>query len=224
MTTVRHLGHESAYRGEDLVTKRAETKIVLLGVGALGSWLLDLLARQGFTSITIVDFDKVDDTNFGTQNYGARERGREKVAIAARNLYLRLGVSVEAISQKVTAKNVNKILKDADLVVDLFDNHESRNLVRDHCADKGINCLHAGMSHDGFAEVEWNENYRAHPVPVEQDDTDVPCEYPLASNLVHITVGLVSEIITRFVDTGVKESVHFTLGDLHTHKVWSSGS
>ncbi len=74
------------------------------------------------------------------------------------------------------------------------------------------------MSADGFAEIEWNENYRAHPVP--EEDEDAPCDYPLAANLVHFAVAIASEVVNKFVDTGVKESVHFTLGDLHSDVIW----
>lgn len=220
MKLADHLAHESRFRGAEALQRRATFPITICGCGALGSWLLDLLVRQGYHAATIIDRERVDKANYGTQNYGQRDTGRMKASISANNLYMRLGVKVVAVDDEVKPTNVQRLIKGSGLVIDLFDNPESRNLLRDACKTAGIPCLHAGMSGDGFAEVEWNENYTAHPNPPAAGNE--PCDYPLAANLVHFTVGLVAEVVNRFVDTGVKQSVHFTLKDMHVHTVWES--
>ncbi len=212
-----HLQHEAEFRGENTVLQRSKPRIVICGVGSLGSKLLDLLASQGYTNLAVIDKDRVEGKNFGTQNYGLADVGRMKAQQAAANLFRRLRVKIESYSQELRASNAKSLLK-GDLVIDVFDNAESRNLVRDHCREHKIACLHAGLSDDGFAEVEWNDNYRAHPVP-EESGEEIPCEYPLASNLVAFTVALTAEVVNKFFGQGIQQSIHFTLNDLHVDKV-----
>ncbi len=216
-----HLAHESEFRGQDSVDRRGNKVILLAGVGALGSWLVDLLVRQGYTSLTVLDRDSVEGANFGTQNYGNEDIGRKKATAIATRIFRRLKINVAAIDKELRSSNAKKILGGFGLVIDLFDNVESRMLLKEFCEAQKIPCLHVGMSGDGFSEIEWNENYRAHP-PAEVVDQEEPCDYPLASNLVHITVGLAAEVINKFIDGGVKESVHFTLKDMHVHR-WPNG-
>lgn len=214
-----YLGHESEYRGADVISKRRETSIVIMGVGALGSKLVNLLATQGYHSMRLVDMDRVEAKNYGTQDFGRRDVGRMKASVSRANLFSRLGPikGIQAEDKKVTEGNVDRFIRGAGLVLDCFDNHESRVLIKNACADK-IPCLHIGMSGDGFAEIEWNKHYRSRPAPEQVDESGNPCEYPLAANLVHLTVGLAAEVINKFVDKGKKESVQFTLNDFHADR------
>lgn len=209
-----HLLHEAEFRGEDIVLQRSKPRIVICGVGALGSKLVDLLASQGYTNLSVIDKDRVEGKNFGTQHYGLADVGRMKAQQIAANLFRRLKVKIDSHPQELRANNVKKLLV-GDLIIDLFDNADSRNLVRDYCREHGISCLHAGLSDDGFAEVEWNENYEAYPVNLVSPEGEIPCEYPLAANLVHLAVGFTSEVINKFFGKNIKESVHFTLNDMH---------
>lgn len=210
------LTHEALYRGRGYLERRAKKRILVCGAGALGSRLVDALACQGYVP-DVVDFDKVDLHNYGNQLFGPADRGKLKATQCANNTYRRLGVKVGAIDKKVTAENAGKIVKGYDLVVDVFDSAESRQLLVDACKAANITCLHAGMSGDGFAEIEWNENYRTHG---DQPAVgDAPCEYPLALNLVLFTVAIASEVINSFVDDGQKRSIQFTLRDMHVDRV-----
>jgi len=204
-----HLKHESLYRGDDAVKKRAAAKILLCGGGALGSWLSDLLARQGYWALTVLDIDKVEDANFGTQMFGRADTGRAKASQIAANIFRRIGVKVGFLNKKITDSNVASIVRGHDLVVDLFDNGDSRKLLHRACLDKKIPCLHAGTAAMGFFEVRWNENYvvpRAQAKP-----EDAPCDYPMAANLVMMCVAVAAESINRFIDNGEKLNSEFWL-------------
>lgn len=216
MNSSEHLQHEISFYDEKTLLNRSSKKVLLLGAGALGSWLLEILSRQGYSQITILDFDRVERKNFGTQNYGKSDIGRPKSVISANKILLELGISVKSINDKLTQLNCKKYLSGYDLIVDVFDNHESRNLVKEFC-QKTIPCMHCGMSGDGFVEVEWNEKYKAYPVPKTEIMNNEPCEYPLAANLVHFAVTLAAECINIFFDKGIKRSVHFTMKDMHCH-------
>ena len=207
------LAHEAAYRGNmNVLNNRADKDIRVCGVGAIGSWLIEKLARQGYNNITGIDMDKVEQNNIGTQNHGKQDVGRSKSSQCASNTMKRVGVSVKSVHRKVTSENVKSVVKGADLVVDVFDNADSRRLLLDICRDLGINCVHSGMSSNGFAEICWNEHYKIYAPPVKTPSL-IPCEYPLAANLVHMTVALTAEVINRFFDEKVKQSLEFTIRD-----------
>ena len=203
-------GHESAYRGEEVVENRQSTKILICGVGALGSWLVDILARQGFSDMTVLDMDKVEVKNFGTQNYSQTDVGRPKALQTSTNLFKRLKVKTSPVNKKLTENNVS-MLKGFDLIVDAFDNSESRMLISDYVNNNGLNCVHIGMG-NGFGDVTWdNGSYKVGKTNEAVDENGEPCEYPLASNLVHATVLMASESICRFVDEGSRQNMRFAL-------------
>lgn len=211
-----HLLHEAAYRGDKIIESRANKRILVLGAGALGSWISTLLTRQGYSSLTILDFDRVEKKNFGTQNYGKVDIGRMKSVVTANHIIANFGNKCISITDKLDSLNAVKILtpKNYDLAIDAFDNHESRNLVQQTCSKSKLDCIHCGMSADGFAEVEWNEKYKAHPNPKAVRNGE-PCEYPLALNLVFFTSTLAVEAVNAFFEQKMKRTIHFTLKDLH---------
>lgn len=165
--------------------------------------------------MTVLDRDRVEAKNFGTQNYGNADIGKQKAAQTRFNLFRRLKVIVIDINQELKESNAKKFLRKADLVVDAFDNAESRNLLSKTCRGLGVPCLHSGMSPDGFGEARWDTNaYVSRPPPDARDEAGEPCEYPLASNLVQSTVLMTAEAICRFIDAGDRQDFVFTLKDL----------
>lgn len=208
-----YLQHESLYRPDGVVVKRKQAKILLCGGGALGSWLSDLLSRQGYWSQTVLDRDKVEDANFGTQNFGRADVGRPKATQIRANAFRRYGVIVKDVNKSLTRDNAYSLVKGFDLVVDLFDNGESRELVRVTCEAGNIPCLHSGLAAMGFFQVQWNERYIT-PRTVLGSDVEAPCEYPMAANLVLMCVAATAEMINRFFESGKKHDVEFWLNSM----------
>ena len=205
------LYHEILYRGDEALTRLAEVELVVCGAGAVGSNLVDNLVRQGFRRLTVIDFDRVEAHNVGTQTYAESDTGAYKVAVLEAEVYRAVGVEIKAIRQRLTERNVVKLLRGADLVIDGFDNHEARAEVTEHCRSSEIPCLHVGLSAD-YAEVVWNEGYRV-PQDVDPEGANV-CDYPMARNLIQFAVILASEAIVRYVLEGEQQNYSFTLGDL----------
>jgi molybdopterin/thiamine biosynthesis adenylyltransferase len=203
------LVHEEKFRGPGLLKKMAEQEFVICGVGAIGSNLVETMVRQGFKKFTIIDMDRVDDHNRHTQIYVRRDIGQLKVAAVKSRIYDLMGVDIKTESKKLEASNVKKLLTAGTIVVDGFDNSESRRLVADHCRANKILCLHAGLYKD-YAEVHWNDGYRV-PEPVKGLDV---CEYPLARNIILMAIMVATEVIIRYLDKGVMENYYITLGDM----------
>jgi len=201
--------HESHYRGAEAIKKLGTVEVVLCGAGALGSLLADNLARQGFRRLTAIDFDRVEEHNAGTQLYGQADIGAKKVDVLKASLYRSVGMELGVFGSRLDQRTVKKFLRKADLVVDTFDNSESRRIVSDYCLEQKLPCLHLGMNAD-YGEVRWNEVYR---VPGDVVEGDM-CDYPLARNLITLLVAVGCETIVRSVLQGTRENYSVTLADL----------
>jgi molybdopterin/thiamine biosynthesis adenylyltransferase len=199
--------HEELYRGADQVARLAAVPVTVCGAGALGSLLADNLARQGVRQLAVIDRDRVEEHNVGTQLYGESEVGTWKVDALRQRLFRAVGVEIEAVPKELTERNARSLLKGSGLVIDTFDNSASRQLVQEHCRAAPLPCLHVGLNAD-YAEVIWDEEYR-----VPQDVAGDVCDYPLARNLILLAVAVASEVVLRFVMDGVRESWSLTLRD-----------
>ncbi|MBI3928710.1 MAG: ThiF family adenylyltransferase [Armatimonadetes bacterium] len=199
--------HEQLYRTPELMATLRDFPVTVCGAGALGGNLTESLARSGFQKLTVIDRDRVEERNLSTQPYQRGDVGAHKAKILANGLYRALGVPVQGQVAELDARNAPKLLKGSGLVVDTFDNSSARRSVAERCAATAQPCLHAGLAAD-YAEVLWNDCYR---VPsASQDDV---CDYPLARNLVVLTVAVACETIVRFVSTGRCENWTATLRD-----------
>jgi molybdopterin/thiamine biosynthesis adenylyltransferase len=207
MNNTTYFFHEQLHRSQEVMQRLRDFKVTVCGAGALGANLVESLARQGFAAIKVIDRDRIEERNLSTQPYYASDVGAFKAKILANSLYRALGVKVDARGEELTATNAAKLLKDAQLVVDTFDNSISRRAVKDYCEAAGAECLHAGLA-SGYAEVVWNDIYR---VPsAAQDDI---CDYPLARNLVMLTVAVTCESMIRFIAGSARPSFTITLDD-----------
>jgi molybdopterin/thiamine biosynthesis adenylyltransferase len=201
------LYHEQLYRTPEVMARLAEFPVTVCGAGALGANIAESLTRMGFGRLRVVDRDRVEARNLSTQPYYRTEAGAFKARMLANALYRALGVEVDARTEELTAANAPKLLAESALVVDAFDNSASRRILKEHATGAGPACLHAGLAGD-YAEVVWNEIYR---VPsAAQDDM---CDYPLARNLVTLTVAVACESIVEFVARGARRSHTITLCD-----------
>jgi molybdopterin-synthase adenylyltransferase len=199
--------HETIYRGPEQVTNLVKQQLTICGAGALGSQLADNLARQGFRKLRVIDRDRVEEHNVGTQLYGESEVGAWKVEVLRQRLFRATGVEIEAVRKELGDRSARGLLQDGGLVIDTFDNSASRRLVQEHCRALQLACLHVGLFAD-YGEVIWDERYR-----VPQDVAGDVCDYPLARNLVLIAVAVASEVVVRFALTGARQDYSVTLRD-----------
>jgi molybdopterin/thiamine biosynthesis adenylyltransferase len=181
--------------------------VAICGTGAIGSNLAMNLARQGFSSLILIDRDRVEPHNLGTQVWCEPEVGLPKAECLRNRLFDELGLETVAKSKEFTSRNARKLLQGATVVAESFDNSESRKAVRDYSMNEVLSCLHVGMSAD-YAEVIWNDYYKV-PSSAEQD----VCDYPLARNLIILAVAVASECLIRYVVMGEKKNYTITLKD-----------
>lgn len=134
-------------------------RIVFLGVGALGSTTA-VLCRALDATLAFVDFDKVESKNLLAQAFVKQSLGKNKAEALKAQLLNFHGVKADAFGVRLTKENVEQLVKDAGLIVDCFDNAESRRVISEHARAKNLPLLHAAISGDGtFGLVRWDERF-----------------------------------------------------------------
>ena len=201
--------HEQLARRPDVMQRLAEQQITLCGAGALGANLAESLARAGCGQLKVIDRDRVEEHNLSTQPWQRSDVRQHKAKILANTLYRAVGARVDAVQTELTDDNAGALLAGADLVVDCFDNRAARLAVQTAVRASGQACVHAGLSGDGYGEVVWDEHYT-----VPSDGGEDVCDYPLARNLVMMTVSILAEVVIGHVGLGECRSFAVTLGDL----------
>src|SRR6266436_2634052 len=93
--------HEAIYRGADQVARLAEQRLTICGAGALGSNLADNLARQGIRQLRVIDRDRIEEHNVGTQLYGESEIGAWKVEVLRQRLFRAAGIEIDAVRKEL---------------------------------------------------------------------------------------------------------------------------
>src|SRR5262249_26338277 len=184
--------HEAIYRGAEQVAKLVNQRLTICGAGALGSHLADNLARQGFRQLRVIDRDRIEEQNVGTQLYAESEVGAWKVEVLRQRLFRATGVEIDAIRKELSDRSARSLLHDGGLVIDTFDNSNSRRLVQEHRRALQLPCLHVGLYAD-YGEAIWDERYR-----VPRDVAGDVCDYPLARTLVVLVIPVASEGVVRF--------------------------
>lgn len=119
----RFLGIDRLY-GAGSVARLARAHVCVIGIGGVGSWVVEALARSGVGRLTIIDADEVCVSNTNRQLHALDgEYGRAKVAVMAeRARAINPTIAVDAIEEFVTPANLVTMLdRDYHLVIDCCD-------------------------------------------------------------------------------------------------------
>ena len=116
-------------------TRLKNSRVLIVGVGGLGSPVALYLAAAGVGTLGLVDFDEVDITNLQRQIlHGTEEIGKPKLESAKRRISsVNPNVHIVKHSCRLDSHNALEILENYDVVVDGTDNFPTRYLVNDAC-------------------------------------------------------------------------------------------
>jgi len=213
---------EENFRGEHVVDALSKLDICICGMGALGSNLMMELYRQGANIARIIDDDKVEEHNISTQAYGMRHIGRAKISACEALAWEFFEASPSIIYRRLDEKNAERFLHGYHLVVDTFDNAESRNAVKYACDRLNIPCLHLGMDELGlYGEVVWGREYYMFTEEFSKlTEANDPCDIGTSRVLIMIVVSLGCETIMRWLDSSMKveNNFTFTMRDMHVQE------
>jgi molybdopterin/thiamine biosynthesis adenylyltransferase len=123
-------------------------RILIVGVGGLGSPVALRLASAGLGTLGLIDSDGVDLSNLHRQIiYRTADIGRPKAAVAAQRLRAAYpDVSVECFQERLSPANLPEIFPRYDFIIDGTDRIASKYLVNDGAVLCGVPFSHAGVS------------------------------------------------------------------------------
>jgi len=106
----------------------SNSKVLIVGAGGLGCPIADYLSRAGVGTIGIADFDKIKLSNIHRQNlYNSKDIGKYKVDVVKEKIkFINPFTKIKTYKKKISDKNLNKIIKDFDIIVDGSDNFRTK--------------------------------------------------------------------------------------------------
>lgn len=130
--------------GQDGIEKLKNSNVIVFGVGGVGSFAAEAIARAGVGNITIVDFDDVDITNINRQLPALHSTvGRDKVDVMKeRILDINPDINIKAIKSLYNEETSEELLNEKyDYVVDAIDMVSSKIHLIETCKKKGLEII-----------------------------------------------------------------------------------
>lgn len=179
-------------------------KIVIVGVGALGSHLV-LLGRNWAASFVAIDFDRVEQKNVASQFHTKMGVGKNKGAALQQAMQGMFGLRIEAVPHKLGPDNADTLLSGADLVLDCVDNTPTRTLIQESARRLSIPCLHGAIAADGsYARLMWDGAF----VPDEGAEGEATCEDGEHLPFVALTAARMAALVQEWLTSQKQRSIH----------------
>tara|TARA_B100001175_G_scaffold287664_1_gene270263 strand:- start:242 stop:1000 length:759 start_codon:yes stop_codon:yes gene_type:complete len=111
--------------------KIIKSKVLVIGAGGLGCPVIDYLSRAGVGNIGIIDHDSVDISNIHRQSlYDTKDIGKSKVIVLKKKIKLiNPSSKIKIYKERIGKKNIDKIFKSYDFIVDGSDNFKTKFLL-----------------------------------------------------------------------------------------------
>ncbi len=144
--TRRFAGVQRLYGGDTLQRFEA-AHVCVVGIGGVGSWAAEALARSAIGRITLIDLDMVAESNVNRQIHALGDAfGKAKTsAMAERILAINPACRVSEIEDFVTPENLDWTLgRGFDYVIDAIDQARTKAAMIAWCKSRGIPLVTAG--------------------------------------------------------------------------------
>ena len=114
--------------------KIIKAKVLVIGAGGLGCPVIDYLSRAGVGNIGIIDHDKIDISNIHRQSlYDSKDIGKSKVIVLKKKIKLINPLTkIKIFKERIEKKNIKKIFKNYDFIVDGSDNFKTKLLLNEY--------------------------------------------------------------------------------------------
>lgn len=144
--TQRRFGGVARLYGGDALARFARARVGIIGLGGVGTWAAEALARSGLGRLTLIDLDHIAASNTNRQVHALEtEFGKSKVqAMAQRIALIHPAAELQAIEEFVTAENAAVLLAGLDLVIDCIDQVPAKAALIAHCVAQGVGVITCG--------------------------------------------------------------------------------
>lgn len=133
--------------GDDVMKKLFNTHVMVIGLGGVGSWAAESLARSGVGKLTLIDFDEICITNANRQLHALQGLvGQKKSNVMAERLKkINPQAQVESIPLFYNKDTSVEILaQNPDYIVDAIDNLTAKTFLLNECRQKGLKVITSG--------------------------------------------------------------------------------
>lgn len=133
--------------GDAGLSKLLASHVVVIGIGGVGSWAAEALARNAIGEITLIDLDNIAESNVNRQIHAVDGNfGKAKVtAMQERIKVINPNCKVHEIEDFVTTDNVSEILDfKCDVVLDCTDSTYAKMAMAVYCRDKQLALMMSG--------------------------------------------------------------------------------
>ncbi len=124
----RRFGGVARLYGPELRTRFQNATVVVAGLGGVGSWAAEALARTGIGHLVLVDFDHIAESNTNRQLHAIEgQYGKAKVeAMTQRILQINPEIHITAHDEFLEPENLDRIIPNAALVLDATDSVQTK--------------------------------------------------------------------------------------------------
>lgn len=189
--------------GNALYDKFSSATVAVCGLGGLGSNIAISLARTGIGKLILIDFDRVDITNLHRQQYKVSQVGRYKTDALSENLKeIAPYIELETHTVPITESNTVRLLSDADIICEAFDNAECKamltNIVLETMPDKYLVAA-SGMAGLGSANAIRTRKITNHFYLCGDEVSDVSDDIGLVSSRVMLCAAHQAHTVLRIL-------------------------
>lgn len=144
----RRFGGIARLYGDAALTRFRKARVCVVGVGGVGSWVVEALARSAIGNIVMIDLDNVAESNVNRQLHALTDTlGKAKVtALAERIAQINPTCNVTEVEEFITPDNLDEMIGDGhfDYVIDAIDSVKAKTALIAYCRDKGIRLITIG--------------------------------------------------------------------------------
>ncbi|MDN5512287.1 tRNA threonylcarbamoyladenosine dehydratase [Acinetobacter sp.] len=142
----RFAGVEKIY-GDEAFRQYEHSHVMVIGIGGVGSWAVEALARTGIAELTLIDMDVVAASNINRQLPAMTSTlGREKIEVMAERCYsINPRIKINLVDDYLTPDNVKELLANApDVVLDCIDDVKAKLALMLYCRFNKIPLIVSG--------------------------------------------------------------------------------
>lgn len=161
------------YGGASLV-RLAAAHVCVVGIGGVGSWAAEALARSGVGCLTLIDLDHVAESNVNRQVHALGETlGRAKATAMAERIHaINPDCRVVGVDDFVTPENLRQTVPGCDVLIDAIDQLNAKAALIAYCRERGLDIVTTGGA-----------GGKTDPARLRVDDLARASHDPLASKL-----------------------------------------
>lgn len=122
-------------------------RVLVLGCGGLGGYVIEYLARLGIGGMTVVDGDVFSASNLNRQILCTEQNLGEPKVFAAQKRVKEINseISVQPVFEFFSEKNADRLMEGVDLIIDALDNVEARLMMEDAASERGLTVIHGAI-------------------------------------------------------------------------------